>query len=468
MYSARKKMSKIFNVLEKYKEKTGLIDNNNNRFSYNKILKKAETITGQVKKRSLILFISSNILESIVGYIAFVKNDNIIILLDKNFEKKFVKKMIKSYRPSFVYKPKDYFLKNLKSKRLYNGKEYELIRTNFKLKNDYNKKNFLLLTTSGSTQNPKLVRLSENNILNNLKNIKKYLNIDSNNTTITTMPMAYSYGLSIINTFIYSGAKIVLSEKNIFEKEFWEKIKNYKVNSISGVPEFFEFLKKLKIDKIKINKLKYFTHAGGKLNKDTIKYFVNHAKKNKHKFYSMYGQTEASPRMSYLECTKNLSKIGSIGKPLQGSKFFLVDEKNKIINKNFKIGEIVYKGKNVCLGYANNIKDLYKGDLNKGKLFTGDIGYKDNHGFFFLTGRKNRISKIFGLRFNLDDIENKLKKNNFYARLVPSNKYLKILIINNYNIDKIKNLIYNSYKINKSFIFINKVKKFPNKILFNK
>ena len=162
---------------------------------------------------------------------------------------------------------------------IYNGKEYELIRTNFKLKNDYNKKNFLLLTTSGSTQNPKLVRLSENNILNNLKNIKKYLNIESNNTTITTMPMAYSYGLSIINTFIYSGAKIVLSEKNIFEKEFWKKIKNYKVNSISGVPEFFEFLKKLKIGKMKINKLKYFTHAGGKLDKDTIKYFVNHAKK---------------------------------------------------------------------------------------------------------------------------------------------------------------------------------------------
>ena len=112
----------------------------------------------------------------------------------------------------------------------------------------------------------------------------------------------------------------------------------------------------------------------------------------------MYGQTEASPRMSYLECTKNLKKIGSIGKPLKGSKFLLVDEKKKIIKKSFKIGEIIYKGKNVCLGYAASIKDLYKGDVNKGKLFTGDIGYKDNHGYYYLTGRKNRISKIFGLR----------------------------------------------------------------------
>ena len=125
---------------------------------------------------------------------------------------------------SFIYKPKNYFLKSPNNKSLYNGDQYELLRTNFKLKNNYNKKNFLLLTTSGSTQNPKLVRLSEENILNNTKKIIKYLNINSNNTTITTMPMAYSYGLSIINTFIYSGAKIVLSEKSVFEKDFWEKI----------------------------------------------------------------------------------------------------------------------------------------------------------------------------------------------------------------------------------------------------
>jgi len=461
-------MSKIFNGLWKYKEKIGLIDVDNKGYSYNKILQEVEKISRKVQKGSLILFLSSNTFESMAGYISFIKNNNILILLDKSFDKKFVGKMIKNYEPSFIYKPKNYFLKISKNKSLNNGDKYELLRTNFKLKTDYNKKNFLLLTTSGSTQNPKLVRLSEYNILNNVKKIIKYLNIKSKNVTITTMPMAYSYGLSVINTFIYSGAKIVLSEKSVFEKEFWEKVRSFKVNSISGVPEFFEFLKKLKFDNFKVGGLKYFTHAGGKLDKKIIEYFVNLAKKNNYKFYSMYGQTEASPRMSYLECTKDLKKIGSIGKPLKGSKFLLIDEKKEIIRKSFKIGEIVYRGKNVCLGYANNIKDLYKGNLNKENLFTGDIGYKDNQGYYYLTGRKNRISKIFGLRFNLDDIEKKLKKNNFYTRLVPSNKYLKISIINNYNIDKIKNLIYSSYKINKNFILINKVKKFPNKTLFKK
>ena len=461
-------MSKIFSNLEKYKEKIGLIDVDNKNYTFNKILTEVEKINRNVKKGSLILFLSSNTFESIAGYISFIKNNNILILLDSGFEKNFIKKMIISYKPSFVYKPKSYPLKNSKDKVLYNGKKYELLRTNFKLKSDYNKKNFLLLTTSGSTNNPKLVRLSEYNILDNVKKIIKYLNINSKNTTITTMPMAYSYGLSIINTFIYSGAKIVLSEKSVFEKIFWERVKNFKVNSISGVPEFFEFLKKLKFNQFKIDKLKYLTHAGGQLDKNIIKYFVSLAKKSRYKFYSMYGQTEASPRMSYLDCTKNIKKIGSIGKPLKGSKFLLIDEKRKIIKKNFKAGEIFYRGKNVCLGYANNIKDLYKGDTYKGNLFTGDIGYKDSQGYYYLTGRKNRISKIFGLRFNLDDIEKKLKKNKFYTRLLPSNKYLKILITENYKIDKIKNLIYNSYKINKNFILVNKVKKFPNKTLFKK
>ena len=245
-------MSKIFSNLEKYKEKIGLIDVDNKNYTFNKILTEVEKINRNVKKGSLILFLSSNTFESIAGYISFIKNNNILILLDSGFEKNFIKKMIISYKPSFVYKPKSCPLKNLKNKILYNGKKYELLRTNFKLKSDYNKKNFLLLTTSGSTNNPKLVRLSEYNILDNVKKIIKYLNINSKNTTITTMPMAYSYGLSIINTFIYSGAKIVLSEKSVFEKIFWERVKNFKVNSISGVPEFFEFLKKLKFNQFKI------------------------------------------------------------------------------------------------------------------------------------------------------------------------------------------------------------------------
>ena len=174
----------------------------------------------------------------------------------------------------------------------------------------------------------------------------------------------------------------------------------------------------------------------------------------------MYGQTEASPRMSYLKWEKFSEKSESIGKPLDGTKFEILGKKGKYIQIPYSIGELVYFGNNVSLGYAHNVKDLKKGNENKGKLLTGDLAYKDDEGYFYIVGRKNRISKVFGIRIDLDDIEKKLKRNSFKVKCVPDNKYLKILITNNYNIDKIKKIIYKFYNINKNFILISKVKRF--------
>ena len=112
--------------------------------------------------------------------------------------------------------------------------------------------------------------------------------------------------------------------------------------------------------------------------------------------------------------------------------------------------------------------DLKKGDENKGKLFTGDLGYKDKENYYYITGRKNRISKIFGIRINLDDIQKQLKKNSYTVKCAPDDKYLKIQIINNYNIEKIKEIIHNCYGINKNFIIISKVKRFSSHSYFKK
>ena len=176
----------------------------------------------------------------------------------------------------------------------------------------------------------------------------------------------------------------------------------------------------------------------------------------------MYGQTEASPRMSYLNFNKFGKKMESIGKPLQGSKFQIQNKKGTIINKSFFNGELVYFGKNVSLGYAYSLKDLKKGDINKGRLCTGDLAYKDEDGYYYLTGRKNRISKIFGIRIDLDDIEKKLSKEKFDVKCMPDNKFLKIQTKKNYDEEHIKKIINNSYGINKNFIFVYKVKNFTN------
>ena len=127
----------------------------------------------------------------------------------------------------------------------------------------------------------------------------------------------------------------------------------------------------------------------------------------------MYGQTEATARMSYLPSGHSIYKAGSIGIPIPGGKFILENEEGNEIIKANESGELVFKGENVCLGYAENPDDLSKGDQNHGLLRTGDIGKFDEDGFYYIEGRIKRFIKIFGNRVSLDEIENIAKENNF-------------------------------------------------------
>ena len=175
----------------------------------------------------------------------------------------------------------------------------------------------------------------------------------------------------------------------------------------------------------------------------------------------MYGSTEATSRMSYLDWKISKKKLGSIGKPIPGGKMWLIDSKNRIIKKYFKQGKIVYKGKNVSMGYAENYKDLIKKDENKGYLVTGDVGYKDPQNFFFITGREKRFIKIFGNRINLDEIEDKLKEEGIICACNEKNDLLNMYIENKQKISAIEKFFSNKIIINRRYIKINLVKKIP-------
>ena len=448
----------MFNIKNIKKNKLALIGPNNLKYTYGDILVKSKEINSYLEKNSLILIVCKNTVESIVGYISFLDNNHITIIMDHSFKEEYVNKIINLYKPHYIYSDKFFFKQNSFNEKIFSYINFNLYKTSFKKKLKSNNKNYILLSTSGTTQNPKFVRLSKSNIRNNTKDIRKYLKINENHTAITTMPMGYSYGLSIINTHLYAKAKILVNELTIFEKNFWKKIKKYKITSLNGVPQFYEYLMRLKIDNFSINEIKYFTQAGGKLSQNIISYFSSICKKNKSKFFIMYGQTEASPRMSYLDPRKIDIKKESIGKPIRGTVFKIFDKRNKIIKKAFSEGELIFEGKNVSLGYANNFNDLNKGDVNKGKLFTGDIVYKDKDNYYFIIGRKNRFSKIFGIRVNLDDIEKKLKEKNYIVKCLTNSQFLEIRVQNkDYNFDEIKNIIKDYTGINKNFISIEKV-----------
>ncbi len=455
-------MSKLFKNIEKFKKKVALVNLDGEKKTYQQILDTHKRIHSKIgKSKSIILMICNNSIQSITGYISFVKNNHILILLDDNFSKFYVKKIINKYKPNYIFAPQAFFKKS-QHKEILDLNGFLIAKTKFKKDEKINFLNNILLTTSGTTQNPKMVRLSGNNLYVNTKCIIDYLKIKSNHSTITTMPMAYSYGLSIINSHIHSGARIILSDKTLFDKIFWESIKKYKITSFGGVPSFYEILKRLKIENIKLNSLKYVTQAGGKLGENTIKYFSKIFKTKNIKFFIMYGQTEASPRMSFLNPSLIDQFPNSIGKPLKNSYFEIVDDKGKKIKKILKEGEIVFYGENVCLGYAESIKDLYKGDLNKQKLFTGDIGMYDKNGLYFITGRKNKFIKISGFRINIEDIERFLKfKKNITSICLKDNK-LEIQSIKKLDLENLKDKIFKKFKIKQNDIVFNLVKRKEN------
>ena len=448
-------MQKIFFNLKKYHNKVAFIDNDLKKYNYSFITDFIKKFESCIHRRGLILMIGSNQAGSVVGYISFLRLNYVLILLDESFSDQYIKKLIKIYKPEFIYgedqRLQQFNLKDQKLKCL----NFCLFKTKYRKNNYINKKNLLLISTSGSTNSPKFVRLSQINLIDNTKKIIDYLKINSAHKTITTMPFGYSYGLSIINSHLESGATILLNKKSVFESDFWKLVKKYKVNSFGGVPSFYELLKKLRFDKTFSPHIKYLTQAGGKLSDELILYYSNI--KNI-KFYQMYGQAEASPRIAYLEPKKNLQKLGSIGKPLKGYK--LTIKKNPLSKKENLNGEFILHGKNVCLGYAKKKEDLKKGDENRGKISTGDLGYKDNEGYYYITGRKKRISKIFGLRVNLDDIELFLKKYNFSSKCITSNNSLNIEIKENFDENKLKKIIHSNFGIKLNYIKFYKVEKF--------
>jgi acyl-CoA synthetase (AMP-forming)/AMP-acid ligase II len=307
----------------------------------------------------------------------------------------------------------------------------------------------LLMPTSGSTGSPKFVQLSHANLIENAKSIIKYLKITSNDTAITSLPMYYSYGLSVINSHLFAGASIVLNNKSIISREFWNAIKDNAVTTFSGVPYTYQILKRLKYARFDTHSIKYLTQAGGALDIDTAKYFVSECSQRDQKFFIMYGQTEATARISYLPPHQFDNKPGSIGIPIPSGKITLHDKKGGVIKKPHSEGELVYHGKNVMLGYAQSQADLVKGDVQKSVLKTGDLGYFDEDRYFYITGRKKRFIKITGSRISLNEIERYLNKKDYTVIAGGQDDTLELAISGNQEMmSDIKAIVSTAFKIN--------------------
>jgi acyl-CoA synthetase (AMP-forming)/AMP-acid ligase II len=257
-----------------------------------------------------------------------------------------------------------------------------------------------LLPTSGSTGNPKLVRLSFRNLTSNATSIREYLGLDECDRAIQSLPIHYAYGLSVLNSHLAAGASIVLTPHSFMRPEFWRTVDALDCTSFAGVPYMYQTLHRLRFNPAQHPSIRTLTQAGGALSQDLTIHFRDIAVAADARFFVMYGQTEATARISYVPPQRLSDKIGSIGIPIPGGKLTLrpvVDQQD--------LKELIYEGPNVMLGYATSAADLERGDVQQGILATGDLGSVDADGFYRIIGRLKRFAKLFGRRVNLEDIE---------------------------------------------------------------
>lgn len=399
----------MFDLLA-FGERQAVITDRNEILTYVQLAEEVENFAAHYEG-GFVFTLCENLLGSFVGYVACMNKHIPQVLLDGSKDLELVQRLVAIYQPEYIWMPTAR-VSEIGGETIYTYQEYSLQQMAYETpiaEKSISPELLLCLTTSGSTGSPKLVRLSEKNLQSNAESIAEYLHIDEHERPVTSLPMYYSYGMSVINSHLIKGATILLTDKAVMQREFWSFIKDQKATSISGVPYTYEMLKRLRFFRMELPELKTMCQAGGKLNVAYVKEYVDFAEANGKQFVVMYGQTEAAPRMSYLPVDMAVEKSSSIGIAIPGGKLMVVDGDGNEIKSPEIEGELVYKGENVCLGYAELRADLAKGDENYGELHTGDIAKFDEDGFFYITGRMKRFVKIWGNRTNLDAIEQLVK-----------------------------------------------------------
>jgi long-chain acyl-CoA synthetase len=387
-------------------ERLAALDDSGQVLSYGDMAKISSSLASSVPAKTIALVLVRNSLGCVATIVALIKQGVVPILLDANNSEATVTVYKDRYQPELLVLPTDLQVKYPANTCLLSILDYDVLAyKNETVRDSPHPDLALLLTTSGSTGSPKLVRQSRGNLLSNAQAIANYLNIGNTDRPVTSLPLHYSYGFSVLSSHLQAGATLLVTDRSVMEKPFWTFFDQAGATSLAGVPYTYQMLKRLGFLRTHPDALRTLTLAGGRLSDSLIREFAAFAARSGIKFFVMYGQTEATARMSYVPAEKALEKAGSIGMAIPGGKLFLVDSDGNEITAANKQGELGYRGPNVTMGYAEQRADLSKGDERHGSLLTGDLAIRDDDGFYFITGRRSRVGKLFGKRVSLDDLE---------------------------------------------------------------
>ena len=335
--------------------------------------------------KGLIFLFTANNAESVITYIASLKSGNAVLLLDEKLNNEIRNGLIENYKPDYIISSSKVIPEIYINSFNYDSLNF-FKRIEETISNIYPEIS-VLLSTSGTTGSPKLVKLSYKNIQSNAESIADYLMIDENERPIANLPINYSYGLSIINSHLLKGSTIVLTDKTVFFREFWNLFNDYKCTSFVGVPYTYTMLKRINFDKIELPTLKYFTQAGGKLSEEFIKHFNEYALQKKVKFFVMYGQTEATARITYVPPEILSSKIGSIGISIPGGELRIMNDGVEVTNPNVVKVEIPGYSQILKVDVADEYKEYL---LWKGSYRNSDDPHKAEDSDYLFMASENR------------------------------------------------------------------------------
>ena len=395
----------FLNLDKKRKDKVAVIDDSGKSITYGEICDFSTLFGKHLPSRSLIFILSENRIGSLLGYTSALSNKVVPLILSAKTENDLVFNLFEQYRPQYLWLP-DELVSSFKGEIVFQAWDYSLVKTGYP-SILLNEALSLLLPTSGSTGSPKLVRHSYRNIEANADNVCRLFNLTENEKAMAILPMHYTMGLSVITSHLYAGATILLSARSLLDKGFWAMLKE--ATSFTGVPYSYEILMKLRFTKMDLPKLRTISQGGGKLSPEVFHALATYAFEKGKRFIATYGQSECTARMAYLPAELALTKTCSIGYAEPGGQLSILDKDGHESFSGEAEGEMVYRGENVTLGYAETITDLMKGDENHGVMHTGDLARRDSDGCYYIIGRLKRFLKIFGLRIGLDEVETMIK-----------------------------------------------------------
>ncbi|WP_326587512.1 AMP-binding protein [Streptomyces sp. NBC_01294] len=385
--------------------------------SYAELAARVDTTARRLgRERRLVLLVGSNTVDALVVHLAALAAGHPVLLVPGDHPEA-VQSLIDAYDPDIVAHPE--------------GGEWLLDERRTVSAHELHPDLALLLSTSGSTGSPKLVRLSHENLQTNAKSIAQYLDIRDTDRAATTLPLHYCYGLSVVHSHLLRGAGLILTDLSVADTCFWELFKAGRGTALAGVPYTFDLLDRVGFADMELPHLRYVTQAGGRLAPDRVRRYAALGRAAGWKLFVMYGQTEATARMAYLPPHLAETHPEAAGIPIPGGSFRLQPLPDSPAENT---GELVYSGPNVMLGYAQTPEDLAHGRTVH-ELHTGDIARRTPDGLYEIVGRSSRFAKILGLRIDPGQVEAMLARHGVTAVCTGDDETLGVVAVGGHDTD---------------------------------